>query len=449
MKQTLFMVAVTSFGVVAPFLLEPYFGVAVYYLFAVLRPQSIWEWALPAVGWSGFVAWATLLSALWIGVSSSDPRPQVFTAAHKAFFCFGAWICITYLTALDQTVAWIWLQEYLKLFIMFGVAAYILREVKHVWLVYRLAAIALIYIAYEMNYLYFVNGRLDIYHNGYGGLDNNGAGLMLAMGVPLAINAWESTKGWNRWAYLAGVPLLMHAILMSYSRGAMVSLLVAVPQMVFRSQKKAQFSLALVGLLSLVPYLAGQEIRDRFFSVQEYDTDASANARFDSWTAAIRIANRYPIFGVGIRNSNLVSNDFGADMVGRTIHSQYLQTLADAGYPGLSFYLVALGLTWWSMARARSQLRRSDSGDEGRLGIGMLNGVEGSLLVFCIGGAFLSLEVFELPYLVALIGAQVSMIAHVRRSDRSSQHRDRDVSPVRRINVGAALVNTGPAPRKA
>ena len=25
-----------------------------------------------------------------------------------------------------------------------------------------------------MNFLYFMEGRLDIYHNGYGGLDNNG-----------------------------------------------------------------------------------------------------------------------------------------------------------------------------------------------------------------------------------------------------------------------------------
>src|SRR4051812_38592316 len=182
---------------------------------------------------------------------------------------------------------------------MFGVAATVMTKLEHVWTLYRIATIALIYIAYEMNYLYFTAGRLDIYHVGYGGLDNNGAGLMLAMGIPLALYAWEGTTRVWRWAFLAGIPLLLHAVLMSYSRGAMLSLVAVAPFMWLRSRRKWQFTVAFILMAYSVPYLAGKEIRERFFSIQEYDTDASANSRLGSWEAALRIANDYPIFGAG------------------------------------------------------------------------------------------------------------------------------------------------------
>jgi probable O-glycosylation ligase (exosortase A-associated) len=264
--------------------------------------------------------------------------------------------------------------------------------------------------------MYFVYRRVSIYNSGYGGLDNNGAGLMIAMGIPLALYAWEgSTKIW-RWVFLAGIPLLLHAVLMSYSRGAMVALLAATPLFVLRSPRKGPMLGVLLFMLALLPFLAGKEIRAEFFSTEDYATDSSANSRFESWAAAFRIANDYPLFGVGIRNSGQFSLQYGADYAGRAIHSQYLQTLADGGYPALALYLLALGSVHLAMKRTRRVLKgRSDL--DARHALSMMNGIEGSLLVFCVGGAFLSLEVFELPYVVALLGAQTSLLVRFRTGD--------------------------------
>lgn len=423
MKQTLFMVVVTLVGMVGVFTVEPFVGVAVYYFYAVLRPQYLWVWALPEVPWSAWVAWTTIAGTAWWLVSaetqdSTNATTPRFSFAHKVFLTFGAWICITYVTAQNRDVAWPWLLEYLKLFVMFAVASLVINRVSQVWTVYLLSTIALIYIAYEMNFLYFISFRLDIYRNGYGGLDNNGAGLMIAMGVPLAIHAWEACQKWWRWGFIAGVPLMLHAVLMSYSRGAMLSLLVAAPLLIVRSRKKKQFSCVLLFMIWIVPYLAGREIRERFFSVEQYDSDATATSRFDSWNAGIRIANDHPLFGVGIRNSTLFSYQYGADMEGRAIHSQYLQTLADAGYPGLSLYLLALASTWIAIIRTRRMLKGSDD-DAAPLARSMLSGIEGSLLIFCFGALFLSLEVFELPYIVALMAVQLSLLMRIRKPQTS------------------------------
>jgi len=273
---------------------------------------------------------------------------------------------------------------------------------------YLIAVISLGYIAYEINFVYFVNSRMDIYHNGYGGLDNNGAGLMIAMGIPMAYFLWQGYTRWWRWVFLAIIPLMIHAVLMSYSRGAMLSLLVATPLLVMRSTKENRKSMiaVLIGVWFMLPFLAGKEIQQRFFTVEQYEQDDSAQSRFDSWKAALGIVMDHPILGAGVRNANLLSHEYGADMEGRTIHSVYLQIAADSGFPALGLYLATFFIAWRTLRRFQKQYRNSISHDH-RLAYNLACGLEAAMVVFCFGGAFLSLETFELPYLVILLALQL------------------------------------------
>ena len=100
--------------------------------------------------------------------------------------------------------------------------------------------------------------------------------------------------------------------------------------------------------------------------------DASANSRRESWAAAWRIAEDNPVFGVGIRNSELMSYAYGADMQGRTIHSQYLQTAADSGFVALGLYIVVLVSFWFSTRTARLATTRRYDPDGSR---GLRSGV--------------------------------------------------------------------------
>lgn len=413
MKQLLFMIGLTLAGT-AGVVINPFLGVAVYYLFAVLRPQFLWQWSLPPdVSWSFYVALATILAALGhlLAGGKEDGKQQPeggLGSAHAPVLGFGLWIGVSYFMARDRFTAYPWFIEYAKIFIMFAAAAILIRSVKQVWTLLVLTALALGYIAYEVNFLYLVNGNLGIYHNGYGGLDNNGAGLMLAMGVPLCFFAWEGCQGKLRWAFLALVPVLLHAVLMTYSRGAMVSLLAATPLIWLRSRHRKQLTLAMVGLLLILPILAGPQIRDRFFSISSHEQDASAQSRIGSWTAAWNIAKDNPVFGVGIRNANLYSHQYGADLQGRTIHNQYLQIAADTGFVGLGLYGAALAAVWWRLYSTRRDLLPTD-GAAPRV-LALAGGIECALAVFCVGGTFLSLEVFELPYLLLLLGAQLGTL---------------------------------------
>ena len=68
MKQFAFTILATLVGMGGAVTLSPVYGLAVYYLFAVLRPQTLWEWVelggyrLDDFNWSFYVAVTTLVN---------------------------------------------------------------------------------------------------------------------------------------------------------------------------------------------------------------------------------------------------------------------------------------------------------------------------------------------------------------------------------------------------
>ena len=158
--------------------------------------------------------------------------------------------------------------------------------------------------------------------------------------------------------------------------------------------------------------MSGPEVRKRFFSIETNEVDQSAQSRFGTWGAAYRMSLDYPIFGVGVRNSSYMVGRYGHGNDYQTIHSQYLQLLADDGYPGLLLYLLLIAVTFVSLARARARYR--SRGDEEALrALSAVNGIECSLFTFCFGAIFLSLETFELTYILFMLAARFEMLAEV------------------------------------
>jgi O-antigen ligase len=129
----------------------------------------------------------------------------------------------------------------------------------------------------------------------------------------------------------------------------------------------------------------------------------------------------YPVFGVGIRNSPLFALSYGADMEGRAIHNQYLQILCDSGYPALTLYLLMLALTWRSLRTVQRATRLRED-DVGRDAYMVAVATECALAVFLVGSMFLSLELFELPYIFLLIGIQLPTALEIDDAAARADH---------------------------
>ncbi len=167
MKQLAFMALTMFLGTAGSFAVSPVCGVAIYYMYAVLRPQFMWDWVeylgvrIGDVNWSLPVALCTLFVTLvwrlgiWAPLATTKPpwygNPP-FGRSHYLFLAFTAWISLTYVTAVNQAIAWPFFIEYVKIFVMFICAALVLRSVRDIWIIYLVVLGSAAYIAYELNY---------------------------------------------------------------------------------------------------------------------------------------------------------------------------------------------------------------------------------------------------------------------------------------------------------
>jgi O-antigen ligase len=263
-----------------------------------------------------------------------------------------------------------------------------------------------VFVAYEMNQVYFVFKRNDIRERGFGGLDNNGAALLIAMALPMCYFVWEATRGKIRWVCLAFVPVITHAVMLSFSRGALLSVALVAPLIFVFTRYKLFVGLVYVAGAVFIIATSGPELKERFFSISKHESDDSANSRKRTWLMAIELANKKPIFGYGIRCSTLYTKDVNG-VENQAIHNTYLQMAADSGWVGMGLYLLlilgAMGCStfvWWRMGKWPDlpTIRRARA---------IAAMVVTSLGLYGVGAVFLSLEVTEMPYIIILVGAQL------------------------------------------
>ena len=422
MKQFILLVMMVLVGSTGS-LFNPFWGLMLYYTLSVLRPQDLWDWAMPEPWpWSRMAAGAVIVG-VFLNLSDIWYRARLGVIP-VLILTYGMLLTLSTLTAHDPGWSQHWLFEYAKVLLLAFITFYVIHRFWHLRVLAAMIVVCIGYIAWEANYNYFFDGRLDIFHHGFGDLDNNGAGLMLAMGLPFAYAfAVSASRLWVKVLSASLGMIILHAVLMTYSRGAMLASLVAIVWVLWHHRPRMQAALITVVLTAAVAVLAGPEIRERFLSTAQFSRDYSAQSRMSSWSAALEIVKEHPLTGVGIRNSNTYTHNYGADHVGRTIHSQYLQIAADSGIPAAMIYIAMIFTALYLMMRSRSMVLEHIEGSPGivprpddarlRQMEKIILGCQASLILFMFGGAFLSLEVFETPWLIiAMAGAMPRIVRH-------------------------------------
>jgi probable O-glycosylation ligase (exosortase A-associated) len=141
-------------------------------------------------------------------------------------------------------------------------------------------------------------------------------------------------------------------------------------------------------------------------TISTYEQDASARGRLNAWQMCINVANDR-ILGGGFDMYSVEMYALYAPVQGIRLvaHSIYFQMLGEHGYIGLGIFLLLGGFGWRTAAR----LRKTAKAHPDFRWAGQLAGMcQVSLVGYAVGGAFLSLAYFDLPYdlLAALVIAQ-------------------------------------------
>jgi probable O-glycosylation ligase (exosortase A-associated) len=227
--------------------------------------------------------------------------------------------------------------------------------------------------------------------------DNNAFGLALVITVPLLrFLQMQAPQRWVRVGLIGAMLLCVAAALGSYSRGALLALSAMALTLWWRGENKLStgvlfFAIA-VPLLAFMP----DEWAARMGTIQTYELDGSAMGRLGAWKNSWNIALHYPA-GVGLNTATpelfaRFSSDASAVLVA---HSIYFQVLGNHGFVGVALYLCIWVSTWRTAGWLRRQTQLVPQA-KWTSELGAMCQV--SLVGYLVGGAFLNLAYFDLPF---------------------------------------------------
>ncbi|MBL4576178.1 MAG: putative O-glycosylation ligase, exosortase A system-associated, partial [Opitutaceae bacterium] len=226
---------------------------------------------------------------------------------------------------------------------------------------------------------------------------NNELALALLMIIPLANYLRViSTKKWIKTGFLCAMVLIGVSAIGSQSRGAFL----AAGAMVFyfwtKSDKKIISGTALLAIAGAIYAFMPQSWHDRMNTIKTYEEDGSAMGRINAWWTEFNIANDR-FFGAGFNHYS--AETFALYAPNPTdvhaAHSIYFQVLGGQGWIGFALFMAFCVLSLRLSKKITKKTKEIDSLKWADL---LSRMVYVSLIVYAVGGAFLSLAYFDLPY---------------------------------------------------
>ena len=249
-------------------------------------------------------------------------------------------------------------------------------------------------------------------------------GIALAASLPIFYYlAKQSTERLVRWGVWLVIALTVIGIIGTHSRGALLSLVALGGWLWLRSDRKllgAGLAAALV--VAALPVLP-EDWTARMETIAEADEDASFQGRLDAWTINLKLAQAHPLTGAGLRNSyeSWISSQVSG-LTPRAAHSVYFEILGGMGFVGLALYLLMLGYGLLAAMRAE-RAYASDPG--GRWRGRFARQAQASLVTFAVGGASVSLEMWEGYLLIIALVSALPRIDLAASTDRAGIEVDR------------------------
>lgn len=203
---------------------------------------------------------------------------------------------------------------------------------------------------------------------------------------------------------MAAFGLCVVAVLGSYSRGAVLAVSAMLGFLWLRSRGK--LTTAAVGIAAVLVGLS--LMPEKWFDRMETiggELDRSELGRINAWWFAVNLANDRPVLGGGFRafSPELFLRYAPDGEFFRDAHSIFFEVLGEHGYVGLLlFVLMGVATFWHAWQRERMARQVPELAWAGDL----LRASQVSLVGYVIGGLFLGLAYFDLPYaIMALIVA--------------------------------------------
>jgi len=183
------------------------------------------------------------------------------------------------------------------------------------------------------------------------GMHANELGRLYAIAYALLLFTWAESKQFGlRLVLLVSMGLVVAALVLTFSRGAFVGLIVV--NLLFLVWHRNARALIFLGLVAaVVPFVLPDAVYDRITTGFAGGMNAVSAGRIEGlWLPLLPEVGRNPIFGSGLGSilwSNAVRTAGGATVLQTTHpHNAYLQALLDMGIVGLILVCTFFALVW-------------------------------------------------------------------------------------------------------
>lgn len=256
--------------------------------------------------------------------------------------------------------------------------------------------------------------------------DPNMYAQVLLLLVPLAAERMANERNWPlRIVAGAGFAVCTLAIIFTYSRGALLALVVVCVAMAVPFFRRPRAALTALPAVGLVLFLIPSSYVDRLQKIElpssaGSDVDESIEGRGTEMLVAWQMFLDHPVLGIGLENYPPHFQDYVQKLnlpsrrENRKSHSLYLQIAAERGIVGIASFAIVIAIALRSLFRGRRKLRECGS----RMEAGIAGAIALSLLGYGVAAIFLHGEYGR--YLWIMVGLAMSIAEVARRAAANS-----------------------------
>jgi probable O-glycosylation ligase (exosortase A-associated) len=402
MKDFLVIAIVAIMALAA--LRKPWIGVLLWVWVSIMNPHRYCY----GFAYSAPVAMIAAVCTLIGLAATKDERASPFkNSAVTVFFVFMLWMTLSWLVGLDTAGDFEQWNKVMKIDVMVLVGLMVMHSKKHLMGLAWVAAGSLMLLGAKGGIFTVLSGGGERVWGPPGSFieDNNEFGLALIMTIPLLrFLQMQLQSRWGRWLMTAVMLLCAAAALGTQSRGALLAISAMSVVLWWRGRNRVLGGI-LIGLtaLALVSFMPDSWTK-RMNTIETYQEDGSAQGRLAAWSAAAGIGLHYPT-GVGfnqVRQDLFDRYSHNPQAGARAAHSIYFQILGNHGVIGLLLFVSIWLITFFQAGGLR---KHAAAIPEAQWCADLGSMVQVCVIGYFVGGAFLSLAYFDLPYYVMMMVA--------------------------------------------
>jgi putative inorganic carbon (hco3(-)) transporter len=379
---------------------RPWVGVLLWTWLSIMNPHRYTYGFAYSAPLAASVVAATVLGLLF----TKDKESPLKGAPVIVLILFMLWMSMSSIFGFNPESNWDQWKKVMKIDFMILVALALLNTKKHILTLIWVAAGSIAILAAKGGIFTLVTGGNYRVWGPPGSFieDNNEFALAVIITIPLLrFLQLQLSQRWRKYGMTAIIALCAIAAIGSYSRGAFLAITAMGIAFWWYDGKKPGILAAMIVLGFTTMMFMPEQWFSRMDTINDYQSDASAMGRVNAWWMAWNLA-KDQFFGGGFDIYNLASFSRYAPVSDdvHAAHSIYFQVLGEHGFVGLFLFL----LLWWLIWREAGKLKvEGTQQPESRWTSELGAMCQVSLIGYAVGGTFLSLAYFDLPYNIMIV----------------------------------------------